>query len=199
MPARDPRFDAYIEKAGDFAQPILVRLREIVHAACPDVEEALKWSCPHFTHHGMLCSMAAFKAHCSFGFWNHALVAEHGGPAIATALKKCDRIESEADLPPKKVLVAAIKVAMRLNDEGVKAVRPKKAKPELVTPDDLTAALKKNKKARAAFDAFSPSHKREYVEWITEAKREETRRSRVETAVEWMAEGKSRHWKYAKC
>lgn len=199
MPTTDPKIDQYIAKAEMFAKPILLRLREIVHAACPEVEEATKWSFPHFMHQGMLCSMAAFKAHCSFGFWKHKLVLETVSKAEASAMAKCDRIESVDDLPSKKMLTTCIKAAMKLNHEGVKVDRPKKVKAELVVPDDLVAALKKNKKAQATFDAFSPSKKREYVEWITGAKSDETRTTRLETAIEWMAEGKARHWKYEKC
>ncbi len=180
MPKRDPGVDKYIDKAADFAKPILKQLRETVHAACPDVEEAMKWSFPHFLYKGMLCSMAAFKAHATFGFWKQELVVKAAGKDGAALAERA-------------------RIAMMLNDEGVKVDRPKKVKGELVIPDDLTAALKKNKKAAATFEAFSPSHKREYVEWLTDAKSEETRQRRLQQAVEWMAEGKSRHWKYQNC
>jgi uncharacterized protein YdeI (YjbR/CyaY-like superfamily) len=158
----------------------------------------MKWSFPHFLYKGMLCSMAAFKAHATFGFWKQELVVKTAGKDGA-ALAERARFESVKDLPPKKALTACIRIAMMLNDEGVKVDRPKKVKGELVIPDDLTAALKKNKKAAATFEAFSPSHKREYVDWLTEAKTDETRQRRLEQALERMAEGKSRHWKYQNC
>jgi len=199
MAAKDRTFDAYIEQAGDFAKPILMRLREIVHAACPEAEEAMKWSFPHFMYNGMLCSMAAFKAHCTFGFWLSDRVAKAAGKDGAAAIEQCKQLTSVADLPSKKVLTACIKAAMKLNEDGVKMVRPKKAKTELIIPYDLAKALKANVKAKATFEGFSPSNKREYVDWITEAKSEDTRQRRLETAIEWMAEGKPRNWKYMKC
>jgi uncharacterized protein YdeI (YjbR/CyaY-like superfamily) len=201
MGNRDPRVDAYIEKAGDFARPILVHVREIVHAGCPDVEETIKWSMPSFVYAGgILCGMAAFKQHVSFGFWKHALVVGEGVPR--DGMGSFGKMTSVKDLPAKKQLLDWIKQAMVLNEEGVKTPgvrKSSKPKPPPTAPDDLAAALKKNKKAQATFDAFSPSAKREYTEWVEEAKRPETRVKRVAQAVEWMAEGKQRNWKYANC
>ena len=191
--------DAYIAKSADFAKPILTRLREIVHAACPETDEEMKWSFPHFGYKGMLCSMAAFKAHCSFGFWLNDKVAAAVGGTGSAALEQCNRITSVDELPSKKVLTACIKAAMKLNDGGVKLARPKKPKAELVVPDDLKKALKANAKALAAFEGFPPSQKRDYVEWLMDAKTEETRQRRLATAIEWMSEGKPRNWKYLKC
>jgi uncharacterized protein YdeI (YjbR/CyaY-like superfamily) len=202
MPKRDPRVDAYIAKSADFAKPILNHLRKLVHAACPEVEETLKWSMPHFLHKGILCSMAAFKQHCTFGFWKRQLIFENGkGAAEEEAHGQFGRLTSVADLPADKVLIGCIKKAVQLNDAGVKSPSPArpKARTELVIPPELTAALKKNKKALSAFEQFSYSHKKEYVQWITEAKREATRKQRLATTVEWLAEGKPRHWKYAGC
>jgi len=202
MGTRDPRVDAYIARSADFAKPILTHLREVVHAACPDVEETIKWSFPNFTYRGMLCSMASFKQHCSFGFWKGALVVgTPGGDGDGErAMGQFGRITALSDLPSKKVLTGYIKEAMRLNEAGVKSPTRSepKAKKELPVPDDLTKALRKNKKALATFENFSPSHRREYIEWITEAKGEDTRNRRLATAVEWMAEGKPRNWKYEK-
>ncbi|HEX6533623.1 MAG TPA: YdeI/OmpD-associated family protein [Gemmatimonadaceae bacterium] len=198
MGARDPRVDAYIAKSADFARPVLEHLREIVHDACPDVEETIKWSFPHFTYRGMLCSMASFKQHCAFAFWKGSLVLGDGVPSDE-AMGQFGRITSVSDLPPKRVLAGCVKKAMRLNEEGVKAparAKPKAKKTAPPVPSDLAAALRANRKAAATFDAFSPSHRREYVEWITEAKGEATRARRLAAAVEWMAEGKSRNWKY---
>lgn len=198
MGTTDPRVDAYIAKSADFAKPILTHLRAVVHGACPEVEETMKWSFPHFQYEGMLCAMASFKAHCTFAFWKGALVVDRGGENAERAMGQFGRITSLAELPPKRVLAGYVREAMRLNEEGVKAPRraPTKTKQPVVVPDDLAAALRRNRKASATFDAFSASHRREYVQWITEAKREETRARRVETAVEWLAEGKSRNWKY---
>ena len=190
MGKRDPRIDAYIDNAAEFAQPILGRLREIVHEACPEVEETLKWSAPSFLHAGgILCGMAAFKAHCVLGFWKAGL--------MQTPVR--DRFESIDEVPSEAALVKLVKEAAALNEAGVKAPRVKKApKKPLAVPSYMLAAIKKNKKAHAAYDAFSPSCKREYVEWITDAKTDETRDRRLATAVAWMAEGKVRNWKYVR-
>ncbi len=199
MGMKDPRVDAYIAKAADFAKPILTALRDSVHEACPDVEEAIKWRFPHFMYKGMLCSMASFKEHAAFGFWKGSLVVGDASKN-AEAMGHLGRLTTTGDLPPRRVLAAYIKRAVALNDDGVKVKRaPKRAAAKAPrTPDILSAALKKRAKARAAFAAFSPSHKREYVEWITEAKTEATRARRVATAVEWMEAGKARNWKYEK-
>jgi uncharacterized protein YdeI (YjbR/CyaY-like superfamily) len=201
MGARDPRFDAYIEKAAPFARPVLSHLREVVHAACPEVVEEMKWSSPHFTYRSRpLAHMAAFKQHCGFGFWKGSAVVDPGAHAAADAAGQFGRITSLDDLPPDEVLAEYVRRAMELNDSPDKAPpRPlKQPKSELVVPDDLAAALGGNEAAQAAFDGFSPSQRREYVEWITDAKSEATRARRLEQAVEWISEGKTRHWKYAK-
>ena len=199
MGKRDARVDAYIARSADFARPILTHIRAVVHEACPEVEETMKWSMPHFDYKGMMCGMAAFKQHCTFGFWKGSLVVD-GDRKDVDGMGQFGRLEKVTDLPPKKTLVAYIKKAKQLNDDGVKAphIAKRKAKPEIEVPDYFRAALKKNKKAQAAFDAFSPSHRREYVEWVTEAKTETTRLKRMETAIEWISEGKSRNWKYAR-
>ncbi|KQV84674.1 hypothetical protein ASD15_05700 [Massilia sp. Root351] len=201
MPTLDPRVDAYIAKSAEFAKPILAHLRAVVHAACPDVEETMKWSFPHFQYNGMLCSMASFKAHCTFGFWKGELLVEAGDAKTREAMGQFGRLASIGDLPPKKALESYIKKAMKLNDEGVKA--PARAKPaaprELVVPDDLAEALSRQPPALDHFNAFSTSKRRDYVEWMEEARTEATRQRRLEQAVEWIAEGKSRNWKYEKC
>jgi len=198
MGKRDPRVDAYITKSPDFAKPILTHIRELVHAACPPVEETLKWSVPAFMYKGNLCGMAAFKRHCMFGFWKGSLIVDRSGKPVGVGMGqlKVTRVE---DLPPDKALTGYIKQAMKLNDDGVKTPRAvPKEKKSLVMPASLKQALAKNTKAMAAFEAFSPSHKREYVEWITEAKTEETRDRRIDRAIEWIGEGKARNWKYMK-
>ena len=193
---RDPRIDAYIAKQADFAQPILARVREVVHEACPDVEETMKWSMPTFLYGGaILCGMAAFKQHASFGYWKHALVVGEGEPR--DGMGSYGKMASVKDLPPKKTLLAHIRKAMQLNLDKVPAARKASApKPPPDMPTDLAAALKKNAKARKAYEGFPPSAQRDYVEWITQAKREATRASRLAQAGEWMAEGKRRNWKY---
>jgi uncharacterized protein YdeI (YjbR/CyaY-like superfamily) len=197
MGKRDPRVDAYIGKAADFAKPILTELRETVHAACPDVEEQMKWSFPHFMYKGMLCSMAAFKQHAAFGFWKGSLVVGEASLSGET-MGHLGRITTRSDLPAKSVLIGYIKKAAALNDDGVKVVRaPKRAAPKAVrVPAVFAAALKKNTTAQAAFADFPPSHKREYIEWITDAKIDATRTRRIEQAIDWIAAGKSRNWKY---
>lgn len=201
MGTREPRVDAYIVKSSEFARPILEHIREVVHVACPEAEEAMKWSFPCFMYKGMLCSMAAFKEHCSFGFWKSELVFDKPDEG-EKGMGQFGRLTRVADLPSKKTLTGYIKKAMTLNDEGVKA--PSRSKPKappkpVVFPDDLAKALKANAKALATFEKFAPGQKREYVDWITEAKTQATRTKRLETAVEWMAEGKKRNWKYMNC
>ena len=199
MGTRDPRIDAYIAKSADFAQPILEHLRRVVHEACPQVEETMKWSMPHFMYEGMLCGMASFKAHCTFGFWKGSLLVGDNDGAAERAMGQFGRITSVSDLPPKKTLVALIRRAMKLNEDGVAARVPKRApRPAAEVPDYLAAALAKNRRARTTFEGFSPSQRREYVEWVAGAKREETRARRLATTLEWLAEGKPMNWKYAK-
>ena len=199
MGTRDPRVDAYIEKSAAFAQPILNHLRAVVHEACPDVQETTKWSAPHFDYRGIMCSMAAFKEHCAFGFWKASLVLDDKNPTAQDAAGHFGRITSVADLPPKKTLIGYIKKAMALNEQEVQPPRPPKhPKEPLTAPSYFMTALKKNKKALATYQSFPPSQKRDYVVWITEAKGEATRERRLATAVEWMAEGKPRNWKYMK-
>lgn len=199
----DPRIDAYIEKSADFAKPILNHLRALVHKACPDVQETMKWSFPHFEYKGILCSMASFKQHCTFGFWKGAIMKDAGKLLDAvgeTAMGHFGRITSLKDLPPDKTILAYIREAMELNELGVPLPSTrkdgKKTSKEVIVPDEILKALKKNKAALKTFETFPPSHKREYIEWITEAKTEPTREKRIAQMLEWLAEGKSRNWKY---
>jgi uncharacterized protein YdeI (YjbR/CyaY-like superfamily) len=195
MGKTDPRIDQYIAKSADFARPILTHIRRVVHDACPDVVETMKWSSPHFDYKGMMCGMAAFKEHCAFGFWKAALVLDN--PAADEGMGSFGKITSIKDLPAEKKLAAYIKKAAKLNDDGVKVARGAAApKKPIKMPADFAAALKKNKPAQRAFEAFSPSHQREYLEWITEAKTDATRHKRMATAIDWLAEGKPRNWKY---
>jgi uncharacterized protein YdeI (YjbR/CyaY-like superfamily) len=203
MPKTDKRVDAYIAKSAPFAKPILIHLRQLVHTACPECEETIKWGIPSFDYKGPFCSIAAFKAHCIFGFWKTALIDDPKGILAAgkdKAMGSLGRITDMKDLPYDKIIIGFIKSAKKLNDEGIKLTagpRKKETKP-LEIPDYFLKTLKKNKQAFATFEAFSPSHKKEYVEWVTEAKTEETRNRRMASAIEMMAEGKSRNWKYKK-
>ena len=191
MPKEDPRIDAYIARAADFARPVLKRIRKLVHAACPDVEESIKWSAPFFEHKGILLATPAFKRHCALVFWRGRLIVSKEQKA------KLRRLTSISDLPGDKILTGYIRKAVELNETGVKPPTPKpKANKGIVVPDYFLAVLRKNKKALTAFENFSPSHKREYIKWITEAKREETRIKRIKAALAQMAKGKSRNWKY---
>jgi uncharacterized protein YdeI (YjbR/CyaY-like superfamily) len=202
MKNASPQVDAYIEESADFAKPVLVKLRKLVHKGCPVAEETIKWGNPYFVHKGMLAGMAAFKAHVGFSFWKGKLLSDpHGlfdgvGNTGMTAIKATD----VSELPPDKVMLQYIREAVELNDADgkPKETKPKKKAAKLKVPDYFIAALKKNKKARATFESFSQSHRNEYVEWIVEAKQEATRTKRLGTAIEWMAEGKPRNWKYMK-
>ena len=201
MPTTDPFVDEYIDKAQDFAKPILTHLRSLVHAACPDVVETKKWSFPHFDYKGMMCSMAAFKEHCAFNFWKQSLLDESAFPAEKTAMGSFGRITSLKDLPNDKTMKKLIHDAMKLNDEGVKVAKApvSKEKKEVVVPDILKKALKMDARAAETFNNFPYSCKKEYVEWINEAKTDATREKRLATTLEWLAEGKKRNWKYEKC
>ena len=202
MPTTDPFVDAYIERSKDFAKPILKHIRALVHEACPDVIETKKWSFPHFDYKGqMMCSMAAFKEHCAFNFWKQSLLDQTAFPAEKTAMGSFGRITSVADLPDDKTMKKLIGDAMKLNDAGIKVAKPRPTgeKKELVVPDVLLEALAKSEAAATTFNTFPYSKKRDYVEWITEAKTDATRDKRLTTTIEWLAEGKARHWKYEKC
>ena len=204
MTKKEKAVDSYIAKSAAYAKPILNHLRELVHKTCPGVEEKMKWSFPHFDYKGeMMCSMAAFKQHAVFGFWKAAVMKD---PVLAETARSevsmghLGRITSLKDLPPDKKIIAWIKEAMALNDKGIKlAAKPKiSEKKELMIPYHFIKAMAKNKKAKQTFENFSYSNKKEYTAWITEAKTEETRNKRISAAIEMMAEGKSRNWKYAK-
>jgi len=207
MPAKLAQVDAYIGKSAPFAQPILIYLRDLIHENAPGVEETIKWSRPFFLYHGIILgNISAFKEHCTLGLWGSevadALRAE--GVSSHEAMGTFGRITSIDDLPPRKKLAGYIRNAAKLIDEGTRTKsidrKPNRvAKPEAVVPEALTAALKKNKAASKQFEAMSPSCKHEYCDWIADAKRDETRNKRVATAIEWIAEGKSRNWKYEKC
>jgi uncharacterized protein YdeI (YjbR/CyaY-like superfamily) len=190
--------DAYIDRAEPFARPILRHLRDVVHSASPDIEEAIKWGFPNFVKDGIVCHMAAFKEHCAFGFWKGEVIVERD-PSREQAMGQFGRIQSLEDLPPRETIIAYVQEAVRLNEEGVKVPRSK-AGPAREAPlhESFRRALDAHPAAGEAFERFSPSQRREYAEWIDEAKRDETRSRRIDTAIEWIAEGKPRNWKYMK-
>jgi uncharacterized protein YdeI (YjbR/CyaY-like superfamily) len=202
--ATDKRIDTYIERAEPFAQPILRHLRKLIHKACPSAEETIKWQFASFDYKGPLCSMAAFKKHVAFGFWKHALLndPQHYMQPIKAdggkAMGNLGRITSIKDLPADKIIIGFVRQAMALNEQGIKVVKKSKPKPVLREPAYFKKALALHPEAREKFAAFSPSQKREYLEWITEAKTEVTRNKRLTQAVAWISEGKPRNWKYMK-
>jgi uncharacterized protein YdeI (YjbR/CyaY-like superfamily) len=198
----NPAVDQYINKAKPFAQPILIHLRELVHQACPTVEETIKWGMPTFEYKGLMCGFASFKEHCTFGFWKASLMSD---PMLMENAKTEDsmghlgRINAIKSLPSDKKIISLIKEAMKLNDDGIKVVKAKPiTKKELVIPTEILDAIKKNKKAFATFEAFSQSNKRDYIDWFNEAKTQATKEKRLAQAIEWMQEGKPRNWKYMK-
>lgn len=200
MGKRSKEVDAYIAKSKPFAKPILEHIRDVVHSASNEITEVMKWSFPHFEYKGNICSMASFKEHCAFGFWKGSIMKDEDkiiNPVGKTAMGSLGRITSIKDLPSKKILVKYIKEAIDLNEREVPL--PKKApatKKDIQVPEDFANAIAKNKKVKTEFEKFSPSHKKEYIEWIVEAKREETRKSRIDKALEMIAEGKGKNWKY---
>jgi len=189
---KDPRVDAYIGKSADFAQPILKHLRRVIHKGCPAVIETIKWGVPAYEYDGILCMTSAFKAHCGLIFWKSGLIKKTTGHQAFFR-----RLASVTDLPPGPTLLAIVKEAARLNAEGITRLpRPRATARPVVVPAYFTAALRENPKARTAFKAFPPGYQREYLEWIASAKADATRQRRLATALDWMAAGKSRHWKY---
>ena len=197
----DKRIDNYIAKSADFAKPILNHLRKLIHTACPDVEEAIKWGFPHYDYNGIMCSTAAFKSHCAFNFWKASLMkdAKLFTENNKSSMGHYGKISSLKGLPSDKIIIARIKEAMQLNDDGIKLPERNKAEnKDVVVPDLFEKELKKNKQAATVFNNFSSSQKREYTDWISDAKTEETRNKRIATAVEWISEGKIRNWKYLK-
>ena len=197
MAKKDPRIDAYIASSAGFARPILRHLRKVVHQGCPEVEETIKWNFPHFEYKGPMCGMAAFKNHCVFGFWKASLIFGEGEEAKRKALGDSHRITKLSDLASENKLLSFIKKAVELNDKGIKPpVEPRATRKKLQVPKYLTNALAKNAKARKTFENFSYSHRKEYIDWLTDAKRDETRAKRLATAVQWLAEGKPHNWRY---
>jgi len=197
MSKKDQRVDDYIAKAAPFAQPLLRKLRLLVHRASPEIRETIKWGMPFFERQGIVCYMASFKRHCAFGFWHGGKLGLKGKGK--EAMGQFGRIASRRDLPADATLVRLVKKALELDGERIKKARPVPGRrPPIPVPAAFRDALAANPAARAAFAGFAPSHRRDYLEWIAEAKREPTRAKRIATAIEWLAEGKSRNWKQAR-
>lgn len=203
MSVLDPRIDAYIEKSPEFAKPVMIYLREIIHETCPEVEEGWKWSFPNFMYKGrILCSFAAFKKHCAFGFWlekEMKTMQELTKDIEKNSMHLLGKITTVADLPPKILLIKAIKEAMELTERGVTVKKAAPSDKTVETPDYFLNALDKNPAAKKNFENASPSFRKEYILWLEEAKTEATKLKRMEQAIEWISENKGRNWKYAKC
>lgn len=202
MPFDSSQLSAYIARAAPWARPILERIRRVVRKACPDIQERLKWNVPSFEKNGMVVGMAAFKAHVAFGFWRAKELDDPAGilRGKGKASFMGERVTDVSQLPADDILIDYIRRAVALNarraSEPRKPSTPRKPRPEAAVPSDLADALRKNAKARAAFEAFPPSHRREYIEWIEEAKQDRTRARRLATTLEWLTQGKDRNWKY---
>ncbi len=197
----DPRVDAFIEKSADFAKPILTHIREVVHRASPSINETIKWGMPFFDYKGPVCMMASFKQHCAFGFWKASRLSDPQGLLRGSdeeaAAGSFGRISKMEDLPSDEALIGFIHQMLVINESGVKEARkPAAPKAELDMPADFDKMLKENLTIMGQYEKFSPSSKREYLEWFAEAKSEATREKRLQQAIEQIAEGKTRHWKY---
>jgi uncharacterized protein YdeI (YjbR/CyaY-like superfamily) len=202
MASKDPRVDSYIAAAAEFARPVLAHLRKVIHQECPTAVETIKWGCPFFDYHGLLCGFAAFKAHCSLFFWrdidvSRGLAITNTAGSAGSRMGQFGKITSMADLPKDSVLLACVRAAVEQRDSPTsKTKRARRPAKELPVPADLKKALAANAKAAATFEDFAPSHRRAYLDWISEAKRPETRSRRLATTIEWLTEGKAQNWKY---
>lgn len=201
MGQHDARIDAYIDKSADFAKPILIHIREVVHRASPLINETVKWGMPFFDYKGPICMMAAFKQHLGFGFWKASRLNDPEkllqGSDEEAAAGSFGRIITMSDLPSDEAIIGFVQQMIKLNESGVKEPKkPSVPKAELEMPADFDKLLRNNLAAMDSFEKFSPSKKREYLEWFAEAKSADTRQKRIDQALEWIAEGKSRHWKY---
>lgn len=196
MRNKSREIDAYIASAPQFAQPILHRIRTAFHRGCPALEERLKWGVPSFEYKGLMGGMAAFKAHVSWGFWRQAELADPHNILGRGGMMGGGKLTQLSELPPRKIIVEYVRAAARLNEAGPAKRASRKPEPPVEAPDYLQRALLKHRKTLATFDALSPSHKREYIEWIATAKQAATRERRITTAIAWLAEGKRRNWKY---
>jgi hypothetical protein len=193
-----PAVDAYVAKAPDFARPILKRIRAAFHKGCPALEERLKWGMPSFEYKGLMGGMAAFKAHVSWGFWRQKELPDPDRIFGREGMHGGGKLSAVSQLPTQRIMVKYVKAAALLNETGPARRALGKPRPPVKVPGSFRRALATNRKARTTFEGFAPSHKREYIEWITEAQQEATRERRISTAIRWLAQGKSRNWKYEK-
>jgi uncharacterized protein YdeI (YjbR/CyaY-like superfamily) len=199
MTTKDPRVDSYIAESADFARPILQHLRKLIQQGCPTAVETIKWGCPFFDYHGLLCGFAAFKAHCSLFFWRDIDVSRWltKTNTAGAGMGQFGKITSMADLPKDSVLLACVRAAVEQREAPASKIkRARKPGKELPVPADLKKALAANAKAAATFKNFAPSHRRAYLDWISDAKQPTTREKRLNTTIEWLAEGKPQNWKY---
>lgn len=191
-----PKVDEYIANSAEFARPILSKLRMLVHSAHPDITESIKWGMPSFDYKGIVCHLAAFKNHCSFGFMKYKLIKGLVGDGGMNSFGKFTSLE---DLPRDELIITYVKEAVLLNEKGIQLAKQPKEKKELIVPEELKVALAKHPKAHDVFTNFAYTHQKEYIEWINEAKQEITKQKRVNQTIEWLLEGKHRNWKYKKC
>lgn len=202
----NPQLDEYQDAASEFAKPIMAHLRKLLHRQCPEVVETIKWGIPHFDYKGeMLCTFAAYKNHCSFGFWKESLMSDprlKANPDLKAIKRFMGKLTSLSDLPPDSEMIVFIKEAMALNETGVKLASrrdDKSAKAvEIVVPDAFAEQLSRHARANEVFQSKSPSFRKEYVAWIVDAKTDQTRQKRIAESLEWIAQGKGRFWKYEK-
>lgn len=204
METFDKRIDDYIASSAEFAKPILNYLRELIHQASPEISETIKWGMPFFDYKGTVCNFASFKQHCTFGFWKSSLLPDPANvlkSEAESAMGQFGRITAIGDLPSKEVIMEYVRNAVLLNETGVKVARKKSTEgivEPIQPPGYFIEALSKNPLAQSTFEKFSNSHKKEYIEWIKEAKTETTREKRLSTTLLWLSEGKSMNWKYKK-
>lgn len=201
MDIKPKTVDDYIHLAEPFAQPVLIHLRNLVHTACPQVEEALKWGMPHFIYKTNLCAMASFKHHCSFMIHKAALIVASQDvlkPIGTSGMGNFGKIKSLSDLPSDEIILGLLQRAIELTDQGIELPKIKKSIQVPDLPEDFREALQERMEVYDQFESMAPSHRKEYIEWISDAKREATRQQRIATAVEWISQGKGRNWKYMK-
>lgn len=195
--SKNPKVDEYIANSKEFAQPILNKLRTLVHQAHPDIEETIKWGMPSFEYKGMLFGMSSFKNHCAFGFWKQKLIK--GLDGSEDGMGSLGKLKSLEDLPSDEILLMLMKEAILLNEKGIQLPKVTQKSQEMEVPNSLLEALEKQPKAKDVFENFSPSHRKEYIMWIVEAKQEATKQKRIAQTIEWLNEGKKRNWKYENC
>src|SRR5438270_1264994 len=176
-----------LANAPEGTRPILVRLRRIFRQASPKLEEAIKWGVPCYLFKGPVGGFAAYKQHVSWGLWKSRALNDPEGLLGRGVSVMAGKITKVSEIPPAAKIIALIEQVIALNEAGIKS--PKPPEPEL--PADFAAAMKKAGKAARHYAAFTPARKWQYVNWVTQAKRAETRAKRIEIAVERIGEGKT--------